>query len=164
MQLTNLQKAKAVVLSKEAKLNKRQEDIEHLHLYDQSTIDSLKKALENEKNEKKKLETQIKNNQKEEYINLKVKKWRRNSWIKCIICTVLMILCALYIFFLADWELSKFNTLVDNYKSNLIITVGVSVFLFLFTFYFARELREKYINNSNIKAYKEMIKVPDDLK
>jgi hypothetical protein len=163
-QLINLQKAKSVFQSKESRLAKREEEIENSILNDQSTIDSLKIALENEKLGKQKLESQIKETRRQVYIDLKVKKWRNNSWIKCSICVILIALSITYIFYLSDWKISKFKSTIEIYKSNIIIASLTTFFLFLFTFYFARELREKYINNSNIKAFKDMLKIPDDLK
>lgn len=162
-QLVNFEKAKASLASKENKLNEREKEIEGSKSFDQSIIDGLKEALENEKKEREILESKIKEERKQRFLDSEVKKWRRKSWIKCGVCCILFIACIIYLFYLADWELSKANILIEKYKSNLFFTGLASFLLFLFTFYFARELREKYINHSNIKAFRDMLKIPSDL-
>lgn len=170
-QLVGLQKVKTNVQNKEEQLKEKELILEQSNSklnenseQDKAKIESLNRALEIERKQNEILHNQIKNEKKEKYIESQILKWRIKSWIQCIVCVSLMITIILYLLYLADWKISKANILLEQYKSNLILTGVVSVLLFAFTFYFARNLREKYTNNSNIKAFRDMIKIPNNFK
>ena len=159
-ELTALQKAKSKVESKENKLDK----LVTTGIKDKSTIESLQKALEIQKNEKQRLEIGIKEGKKEEYIKKQLKLWRLKSWIACAFCVSLIIMTVVYVFYLADWNIGNANILITNYQSNIITASFFTFLVFIFTYYVGRNLREKYINHSNIKSFRELIKIPENLK
>lgn len=169
-QLTGLQKARSKTNSKEEQLKEKeilldQSKIKLTEEFEQnkSIIKSLNNALEAEKNEKLKLEQQIKNEKRDKFLENEVKKWRRKTWIQCVIWLILFISTILYVFNLADWKINKANILFSEYKSNFIIAGIFSLFCFSFTFYFAKNLYDKYCNNSNIKSYRDLLKIPSNL-
>ncbi|SHL86357.1 coiled-coil domain-containing protein [Flavobacterium saccharophilum] len=169
-QMTGLQKARLKTNSKEEQLKEKELllDQSKIKLAEESQqnkliIESLNNALEAEKSEKLKLEQQIKNEKKEKYLDNEVKKWQRKSLIQCLICLVIFFSTIIYVFNLADWKIEKANVLFDQYKSNFIIAGIFSLLSFIFTFYLAKNFYDKYCNNSNIKAFRELLKIPSNL-
>lgn len=169
-QLTGLQKARSKNTHKEEQLKEKEllleQSVEKMNQefkHDKSVIDNLSEALKTERNEKLQLLDQLKNEKKERYLQQQVKKWRRKSWIQCSIFLILFICSILYVFYLASWEIDKVNEILTKYKSNLLISGFFSLFTFGFTFHFAKNLRDKYSNHSNIKSFRDLVKIPNDL-
>jgi len=159
IELSHLQKAKAKIESKKSVVEK----LENEQKQDKSTIFNLQQSLEKEKQERIKLENKLKETKREEFINRKIRIWRIKSWIGLTLFLIISITAILYLFYLADWKLTNASILYEDYKKNLIITSFCALFCFIFTFLVGRNLREKYINNSNIKAYRDLIKIPEEL-
>lgn len=170
-QLNSLDKAKSKIKAKEGSLIEKEQELEKEKQHTEnekylinSQIDNLTKALEQEKIEKELILKQIRADKKEAFINKKVKDWRRTSWIQVAICVSLLLASLVYILYLSNWEFKQFDKTIKIYKENFWITTTFTFFIFCFTFYFLRNLREKYSNNSNIKAFRDLIEIPEDLK
>ncbi|QYS91151.1 hypothetical protein JJC04_15455 [Flavobacterium covae] len=127
-------------------------------------MNALTIELEREKEEKRKLKLEIKTNEKQTFVNSKLREWRKKSWYQLGLCIILIVLGIIYLFYLSNWQFDKLKTLIEECKTNSIVT-GLSTFvIFIMTFFVLRNLREKYYNHSNIKAFKEMIELPEHLK
>ena len=66
--------------------------------------------------------------------------------------------------YISDWSLVKAGVLFTALKGNLV--VGLILFLVgaIFSSIILKTLFNKYRNHSNIKAYKESIEIPEELK
>ncbi|WP_420287295.1 hypothetical protein VT569_05195 [Flavobacterium psychrophilum] len=170
-EVNNLDKVKSTIKSKEITLNEKEIQIEKEkeqiaidNDLNKNKIDSLSKELEKERKEKNDIIQKLASEKREKYIENELRKWRRKSWNQLIFCSLIIIVGILYLFYLSDWKIDNCKKVIDDYKSNLIITSVIAFFGFILTYFVLRNLREKYYNHSNIKAFKELIKIPENLK
>ena len=170
-QINTLDKAKLNVKTRESNLQDKEvrlyeelKNSEHERNLSKIKIDSLTQALENERVENENLLKGLRKDRREVYINNRIHIWRKTSWIQLIICIAILLGGIIYLSYLSNWRTDIFNALVESFKANFYITSLISFLIFLFTFFILRNLREKYYNNSNIKAYRELIKIPPDLR
>lgn len=170
-EVNNLDKAKSNIRTKQINLNEKEIQIENEKKQlaidsdlNKDKIDSLSKELEKEKKEKNDILNKLSIKNREIFIAQEIKNWRRKSWKQFIFCTILILCGFIYFFYLSSWKIDNCEKVFTDYKSNLIITSIVALFGFVLTFFVLRNLREKYYNHSNIKAFKELIKIPDELK
>ncbi len=171
VQINALDKAKLGIKTKEISLNEKEieidkikKDAENEKNANQTQIDLLNQVLEQERNQKIELQKQIRKDKREQYISTEVKKWRKKSWNQLWSCIAFLTATLFYIFYLCDFDFKKFDILIKNYKENLYITGFLTLILSLFSLFILKNLREKYHNNSNLKSFKEMLLIPDDLK
>lgn len=169
-EVNNLDKVKSTIKSKEITLNEKEIQIEKEKEQiaidkdlNKNKIDSLSKELEKERKEKNDIIKKLASEKREKYIENELRKWRRKSWNQLIFCSLIIIIGILYLFYLSDWKIDNCKKVIDDYKSNLIITSVIAFFGFILTYFVLRNLREKYYNQSNIKAFKELLKIPDNL-
>lgn len=164
VQINALDKTNLSIKSKEIELDKIKKDVEDEKNATQTQIDILNQVLEQERNQKKELQKQIRKDKREQYISNEVIKWRKKSWNQLWFCIALFLVIVFYIFYLCDFDFDKFDTLINKYKENLYVTGFLTVILSLFSLFILKNLYEKHHNNSNIKSFKEMLPIPDNLK
>jgi hypothetical protein len=164
VQINTLDKTNLTIKSKEIELDKIRKDVEDEKISTQTEINILNQVLEQERNQKKELQKQIRKDKREQYISTEVIKWRKKSWNQLWFCIALFIAIVFYIFYLCDFDFHKFDTLIKKYKENLYVTGFLTVILSLFSLFILKNLYEKNHNNSNIKSFKEMLQLPDELK
>lgn len=166
-EISSLDRAKSVVKNKENNLHEKELELETVKsetekekLKIQHKLESLNKALEEEKLQKQNLLATIISEKKEKYISQEVYTWRKRSWIQSIVSVITLIIFAFYLFYQADWNIEE---AIKKYKENIYVTSVIALILFIMTFWVLRNLREKYLNHSNIKSYKDSIKIPNDI-
>ena len=164
VQINTLDKTNLSIKSKEIELDKIKKDVEDEKIATQTQIDILNQVLEQERNHKEELQKQIRKDKREQYISTEVIKWRKKSWNQLWFCIALFLVIVFYIFYLCDFDFDKFDTLIKKYKENLYVTGFLTVILSLFSLFILKNLYDKHHNNSNIKSFKEMLIIPDNLK
>ena len=164
----NLDKVKSNVKAKELILNEKEiefENVKNQIIIDaknnNSKVEMLTLELEKEKKEKQEIINKALLESKEKYIQAQIRIWRNKSWYQLAFCISLISSSIFYLLYLSDWKVDKCQILLKNYKENLILTSIVSFSGFIFTFFVLRNLREKYSNNSNIKSFRDLIKIPE---
>ncbi|CAM4180699.1 hypothetical protein [Flavobacterium weaverense] len=170
-EVNNLDKAKSNIKAKQFNLNEKEIQIENEKKQlaidsdlNKDKIASLSKELEIEKKEKNDILNKLSAKNRDNFIAQEIKNWRRKSWNQLIFCTILIICGFIYLFYLSDWKIDNFEKTLNNYKSNIVITSLIALFGFVLNFFVLRNIRDKYYNHSNIKAFKELIEIPDELK
>ena len=163
-QIDGLDKAKSIVKTKEIIFNEKEIEFNRVNQESLNQIDILNQALEYEKNQKAEILKQMLKEKREKFIDNEVRKWRKKSWIQLSICIILILIGLFYLFYLSGFDLKKIDILIKLYVKNLYVTAGLSLVVFIFTFYILRNLREKYHNYSNIRSYRDMVLLPEDLK
>jgi hypothetical protein len=126
-------------------------------LAETESIEEVKDQLLKEKNKYRKIA-------REEWIERKVKEWRFKSWRFLIAFGVFCSIGIFYTFYHSGWSLENSFELIKDLSSNIIISSIISIVLFFFTFFTLFSLRNKYYNYSNIKSFKEQLKVPNEFK
>jgi len=136
--------------------------------------DKLKKSEENERKydeqvkqlleRDKQREKQFRSDKRDEFYKTELWKWRRKSWIELSISILVFIIAGLFLFSSSDWNFAKSLQLLSELKSNIIISSLVTLGGLIFSTIVIGGLFIKYRNHSNIKAYKEGLKIPEEIK
>lgn len=158
--VNTLDRAKLSVKSKEAQL-----DLEIQQSKDEvravnNELEKLAAELEDSRTQHDMLTQKVRREKREKYVAEQIKAWRRKSWYLLAIYALIIMIAFTYILYLSDWS---FKTMIKTYKDNLIATSILTLAAFAMSFLVLRNLREKYYNQSNIKAFRDMIVIPDDL-
>lgn len=162
-------------LSKEAdKAKKKNSSLEEVEKENIFLKEELKKKAEKQEDFEKQLDEiqkkeKLRDNieregKREQFIETKLKKWRRKSWIEFIGSIIVFICAGTYLFFKADWDFSQSTENLQTVQSNFIVSSFISFIGLMFSGIVIRTLFNKYRNYSNINAYKATIKIPDDMK
>ena len=114
-----------------------------------------KEAIREEKERKNKIS---------QFYSRELFKWRKKSWIEFGVSLLIFIVPILYILFLNSWDFKITNEIFNNLKSNIIISLIIAFVAIIFSSVIIKTLFNKYRNHSNIKAYKETLDIPEDLK
>lgn len=102
----------------------------------------------------------IRKDNREKYINKKMKDWRVKSWVPFILFMIIFLI-------VIAWTVVLFfnspNTTqsVDNFLYNKLFSIAITLLTVLINIFVIRGLYDKYHNHSNIKAYKESIEIPE---
>lgn len=161
---TSLQKIKTEFEEKSKHLDKRISSV----IGDSETKDKKIQDLHNELEEEKKLRKKENNKRqlekREQYIDGRVKKWRRNTNIELLGWLALFTLGILSLFGLADWKISNAVTLYTELNANMVFRSIVFLLGTVFSAITFKKWYGKYHNHSNIENYKKGIKIPETLK
>lgn len=161
--------------------NKRVEQIEKIVLDLQKESEKIRKEraelivqeekhkkLQQELNESKikefEKENKLREFQREKYIDKQLKTWRTKSWIELSIAIIIAVIGLLILFYFSNWSVSKASELFISLKGNIIISFLFSIVAIIFSAIVIKSLFYKYRNQSNIKAFIELINIPDELK
>ena len=156
-QITGLDKERIKLKNKEKSIDKEKEN-------DKIEIQKLFLKLEEEKKERIKIENEAIEEKRKNYIDLKVKEWRNKSWIKLVISIIAMLIGLIYIMNLSNWKADDFIKTLEEYKNNFYVSSLISIIGLVFSLFVLKELRERYYNQSNIKAFRELVVIPKELK
>ena len=170
-EITSLDKVKSNIKTKELSLNEKSEQLENQklqlsneQLVNKITIDKLSNELEREKTEKYEILQKLKAENREKFIENEIVKWKNKSLNYLFYCGLVLICSFIYFLYLAEWQIENFKNVYENYKNNFLITALITIVGFIFTFFILWDFRGKYYNHSNIKAFKDLIKIPEELK
>jgi len=164
VQINTLDKTNLSIKTKEIELDKIKKDVEVEKIATQSKIDVLNEVVEQERKQKKELQKQIRKDKRHIYIDTEITKWRKKTWNHLWICIALFGIIGFYTFYLCDFDLNKYDLFIKKHKENLYITGLLGLTFSLFSLFILKSFYEKYQNNSNIKSFKEMLIIPDNLK
>jgi hypothetical protein len=109
-------------------------------------------------------ENSIRSEKRETFIANKLEKWRRKSWILLSIVGLLLIGSITWIFIICNGNLSETDIFISNLSQSKIIAIISSIVVFVIESIVVKSLYDKYQNHSNIKAYKESLDIPNELK
>ncbi|OYX24441.1 MAG: hypothetical protein B7Z06_08895, partial [Flavobacteriales bacterium 32-35-8] len=107
-------------------------------------------------------QNKIRKIKRDEWINLKVKKWRRNSWIEFIASILVFSIVILSILYYYNWSISEASKYIIQLKSNIIISGIFSLAIFIFSAITLNTLVGKYRNHSNIQNYIKGLEIPEE--
>lgn len=99
----------------------------------------------------------------EEFYKHEIFKWRRKSWIEFGILIFIILIPLLYLLFKTNWDFKLTNEIINNLRSNIIISLVIALIGIVFSGVVIKTLFNKYRNHSNIKAYKDSIKIPEHI-
>ncbi len=101
---------------------------------------------------------------REKYIEKELAKWRKKSWIELGISILIALIVLIILLFKSNWNLSVATELFISLKGNIIVSFIVFVGATIFSAIIIRTLFNKYRNMSNIKAFIELLEIPEELK
>ena len=147
-----LEKSKKEYLDKSKVIDKTVEEKEVA----KSEVSKLKEALLTEQNANRKIK-------RDEWIKNQIKKWRTKTWIEFIILLSLLISGIIYILFKSNFQLSNSIAFFKQLKSNILISGGISIIVFILTSITVKTLFNKYRNHSNINNFKKELEIPEEM-
>lgn len=166
-----LDKVKSNFKTKEISLNEKSEQLENQKQQlsneqnqNKIKIDNLSNELEKERKEKNEILKNLVTKNREKFIENEIAKWKNKSLMQLMYCGIVMICAITYFLYLAEWKIDNCIYVYENYKNNLLITALITIVGFVFTFFILWDFRGKHYNHSNIKAFKDLIKIPENLK
>jgi hypothetical protein len=109
-------------------------------------------------------ENRRRSEKREIFITTELTKWRRKSWIWLSVFAILLLSGIIWILFICNGSLSETDRFIDKLLQSKLIAIALSVISLAIEVFIVGSLRDKYLNHSNIKAYKESLNIPDDLK
>lgn len=99
-----------------------------------------------------------------DYVRQQVLKWRTRAWVELAIILLIFLAAVLAVMFMNGWNLSSFSKAIEEFNGTFYgVTAGAIISGILSTV-FIKTLTDKYRNHSNIKAFKESLVIPEDLK
>jgi hypothetical protein len=125
---------------------------------------TLRDQLEKAKSKETEKEKKIRELKREKYINEKVFKWRKKSWMELALSLLVALLGILFLLIFSDWNMSQASELFSALKGNLIFSLLLALIGIVFSSIIIKSLFNKYRNHSNIKAFKELIEIPEEIK
>lgn len=147
-----LEKSKKEYLDKSKVIDKTVEEKDVA----KSEVSELKEALLTEQNANRKTK-------RDEWIRNQVKKWRTKTWIEFILLIAILIFGIIYILFQSNWNVSNSIVFFRELKSNILVSGGISLIVFIFTSITVKTLFNKYRNHSNINNYKNGLEIPEEM-
>lgn len=99
---------------------------------------------------------------REKWINKQISKWRRKSWIELFVGIGLFIGGVLYLLINSNWNVNEAIEYFKKLQTNIVISGGFSMIVFLFTAITINTLIGKYRNHSNIENYKKGLSIPQE--
>jgi hypothetical protein len=147
-----LEKSKKEYLDKSKVIDKTVEEKDVA----KSEVSELKEALLTEQNAIRKIKRDI-------WIKSQVKKWRNKTCIEFILLLAILISGIIYILFQSNWNVSNSIAFFKELKSNILVSGGISLIVFIFTSITVKTLFNKYRNHSNINNYKNGLEIPEEM-
>jgi len=129
-----------------------------------SENDRLKDELVQSKAKEIEKENEIRELKRNKFIKKKLSNWRKKSWIELTISLLIAVIGLIILMFKSNWNLSVATDLFISLKGNIIISFLLFFAATIFSAIIIRTLFNKYRNMSNIKAFIELLDIPDDLK
>jgi len=154
-------------LAKEIKGNEKNEIKIQKDLFQQQRdekILSLEQQLQEERNRSKKVENNTLEEKREEYIKTQLWSWRRKSWVWLGVFVFIVTISLLYLLYSSQWNFNIAAESFKNLQGNIIILSLLTLASVVFSVVIVRTLSDKYNNESNIKAFKEQLKMPENLR
>jgi hypothetical protein len=96
-------------------------------------------------------------------IDDKLKKWRRKSWIFLIVFLMLFTIGIIWIIIACNGNLSDTDKIISSLLQNKLFSFIFSGVMTIVNGFIIKSLYDKYQNHSNINAYKQNIKIPNEL-
>jgi hypothetical protein len=100
---------------------------------------------------------------RERFIANELKKWRGKSWIWLSIVGALLLSGIVWIIILCNGNLLETEKFIDKLFQNKLIAIALSFISLIVEGFIVKSLYDKYQNHSNINAYKQNIKIPNEL-
>lgn len=125
-------------------------------------IQAKEAEIERLKQENLEKENRIRHDKREIYIANELKQWRKKSWWWFGIVSVILIFGIIWIIVSCNGNLSETNKLLDKLLQNRLVAIFVSVISVIIEVFVFKSLYDKYQNHSNIKSFKDCIKIPDE--
>jgi len=148
-----LEKSKKEYLDKSKVIDKTLEEKEDA----KSEVSELKEALLTEQNVNRKIK-------RDKWVSDQVKRWRTKTWIEFILLLAILTIGIVYILFQSNWNISNSIIFFKELKSNILVSGGISLVVFIFTSITVKTLYNKYRNHSNINNYKKGLEIPAEMK
>lgn len=120
--------------------------------------------IERLKQENIEKENRIRADKREIYIAKKLKQWRKKSWWWFGVISIIFIFGIIWVIVSCNGNLSETDKLLNKLLQNRLVATLVSFISVIVDGFVVKSLYDKYQNHSNIKSYKENIKIPDELK
>jgi hypothetical protein len=125
-----------------------------------------------EKNEKiaqlEKEKTDTENNRRkklrDDYIEKKIRTWRKRAWIWAIVCLLFFIVGIILLTISCKGDLVEVDNKIKELSQNTLIVGICSLFMLLVNGFVLKALYDRYHNHSNIENYKKAIVIPDEYK
>ena len=109
-----------------------------------------------------KAENKIREEKRIEFINEKIKKWRRKTWRLFMIFILLFIISIAWIIVSCNGDASAVNNKLEELFKNRMISIAISIIIGFVNSFIIKLLYDKYYNYSNIENYKKNIKIPEE--
>lgn len=109
------------------------------------------------------LEAQIKESKRAVFYKSELDKWRRPLIYEAIIFIVIFSVGLFFLFSNSDWDMTRLKDSISLLQSFSIIPFVMTIISLIFGAFLIPSYLLKYRNHSNIKAYKEGLKLPQDL-
>lgn len=123
--------------------------------------------LEEEKKKRLKAENELIKVKRGIYLKGRKKKWRQSNWIELGAWFMLFIICVIYIFSKANWDIKTGADLIMDLNGNILFSILFWFLGLIFSIVSLKSLVAKYRNHSNIKAFLDNIEkseMPEELK
>lgn len=142
----------------------KEEEVKQITVESQKVIEEKDREIAKLKKEKIDIENQRRTSLRTNYIDGKVRNWRRKSWICATACFVILVLCIAWIVFTCNGNIVEANAKIELFFQNKIISIVFSIFVTIINYFVIKGLYDKYHNYSNIKNYKDSIVIPAEYK
>jgi hypothetical protein len=126
-----------------------------------SRVEKLEQQLLKEKEEKIKIENELREEKRNQLLTKEVMKWRKKSILELIFCLIFLVGSIVFALYNSKWDFKEATKLV---KEDILISNIITLFSIIFSGIVVNSLILKYRNFSNIEAFKRNVKIPDDLK
>ncbi|SDL34662.1 hypothetical protein SAMN05421823_105261 [Catalinimonas alkaloidigena] len=101
---------------------------------------------------------------REEFFESELKKWRLKSWMHLAYAVVALITALVCVFWIGGWTVKGAADAYSELQRNVIFATIIALATMVFSIVLIGTLNVKYNNQSNINAFKSIIKIPEDLK
>lgn len=135
---------------------------------DLQEIERLKKIVKEKEDAEAKTARDKKDSEKELFLQASIRTMQKKSLRRLIIPSVALALCVLYSFYSNDWDLNKILAQFDKKSQGksfaFIASTIITFVLFVYNAWLVKNVYDTHLNNSNIKSFRDMVKLPDQLK
>lgn len=159
----DLKKLKEDLEKKALNLDEKVQRLEEEKSDKDAKIQTLQDELQAGKFKLNKLENEKRTTQREEFIQNKIKKWRRRSIYELVVFISILLGGILWMLWSNNWSLSQMISKYKDLSANIIVSTIISIFGIIFSSITLNTLFSKYRDYSNIEAYIRTIKIPEEL-
>lgn len=143
---------------------KKEEEIGQVAAKSKILLSEKDKEIERLKLKNLNAENRRREEQRDDYINRKVKVWKRNSFIWLCICILAFIIALLWLFAECDYDFGKMDNKIKVLSQNAIIAGLLSLFMLIINSFVIKCFYDRFFNHSNIENYKKSIQIPNEYK